>query len=71
MADPTNWARIILLAFILCGVFDFLWGYFHFALSSQRIADPYESDGAIGHAPLLPLGPELYRWGGIDFYYCL
>jgi hypothetical protein len=29
MADPRHRARIILLAFILCGVFDFLWGYFH------------------------------------------
>jgi hypothetical protein len=29
MEDPRHRARIILLAFILCGVLDFLWGYFH------------------------------------------
>ena len=29
MADPRHRARIILLAFILCAIFDFLWSYFH------------------------------------------
>jgi O-antigen/teichoic acid export membrane protein len=29
MANRRNRARLIPLAFILCGVFDFIWGYIH------------------------------------------
>jgi len=29
MTDPRKKARIILLTFLICGVFDFVWGYFH------------------------------------------
>jgi hypothetical protein len=29
MADLRNRARLILLAVVLCAVFDFIWSYFH------------------------------------------